>query len=102
MELQNVVLVDGARSAFGRGGRGMLVGTRLDDAAATVLRTLMERNPKVDPWLVEDIGLGNVMGAGELLMNRPLNAIKPLSNLNVVVTADVEQHESPPTRALDQ
>ena len=45
---------------------------------------------------------GLVMGAGELLMNRPLNAIKPLSNLNVVVTADVEQHESPPTRALDQ
>ena len=68
MELQNVVLVDGARSAFGRGGRGMLVGTRLDDAAATVLRTLMERNPKVDPWLVEDIGLGNVMGAGELIL----------------------------------
>src|SRR5690242_7105466 len=68
MQLQNVVLVDGARSAFGRGGRGMLVATRLDDAAATVLRTLMERNPKVDPWLVEDIGLGNVMGAGELIL----------------------------------
>src|SRR5437868_10808990 len=68
MELKNVVLVDGARSAFGRGGRGMLVGTRLDDAAATVLRTLMERNPKVDPLLVEDIGLGNVMGAGELIL----------------------------------
>src|SRR5207244_10108141 len=68
MELHNVVLVDGARTACGRGGRGMLVGTRLDDAAATVLRTLMERNPKVDPWLVEDIGLGNVMGAGELIL----------------------------------
>ncbi|HEY8173584.1 MAG TPA: thiolase family protein [Dehalococcoidia bacterium] len=68
MELNNVVLVDGVRSAFGRGGRGALVATRLDDAAATVLRALMERNPKVSPWLVEDIGLGNVMGAGELIL----------------------------------
>ncbi|HYM15275.1 MAG TPA: thiolase family protein [Dehalococcoidia bacterium] len=68
MELNNVVLVDGVRSAFGRGGRGSLVATRLDDAAATVLRTLMERNPRVSPWMVEDIGLGNVMGAGELIL----------------------------------
>ena len=43
-----------------------------------------------------------VMTAGELLMKGPLNTIKPLSNLNVVITADVEQHESPPTNALDQ
>ena len=68
MKLQNVVLVDGARSAFGRGGRGSLVATRLDEAAATVLRALMERNPKVSPFLVEDIGLGNVLGAGELIL----------------------------------
>ena len=68
MELRNVVLVDGVRSAFGRGGRGSLVATRLDEAGATVLRALMERNPKVSPWLVEDIGLGNVMGAGELIL----------------------------------
>jgi acetyl-CoA acetyltransferase family protein len=68
MKMQNVVLVDGARSAFGRGGRGQLVATRLDEAAATVVRALMERNPKVSPWMVEDIGLGNVMGAGELIL----------------------------------
>ena len=68
MPLNNVVLVDGVRSAFGRGGRGTLVATRLDDAAATVVRTLMERNPKVSPWMVEDMGLGNVLGAGELIL----------------------------------
>ena len=68
MPLSNVVLVDGVRSAFGRGGRGTLVATRLDDAAATVVRTLMERNPKVSPWMVEDMGLGNVLGAGELIL----------------------------------
>ncbi len=68
MELQNVVLVDGVRSAFGRGGRGQLVATRLDEAAARVVRALLERNPKVSPWMIEDMGLGNVMGAGELIL----------------------------------
>jgi acetyl-CoA acetyltransferase family protein len=68
MKMQNVVLVDGVRSAFGRGGRGMLVATRLDDAAGQVVRALMARNPKVSPWMIEDIGLGNVMGAGELIL----------------------------------
>ena len=66
MELNNVVLVDGVRSAFARGGRGSMVATRLDDAAAHILRELLARNPKVDPWSIEDIGLGNVMGAPEL------------------------------------
>jgi acetyl-CoA acetyltransferase family protein len=44
------------------------VATRLDEAAAKVLRALMERNPKVSPFLVEDVGLGNVLGAGELIL----------------------------------
>ena len=66
MELKNVVLVDGVRSAFTRGGRGKMVATRMDEAAATVLRALMERNPKVKASSVEDVGLGNVMGAPEI------------------------------------
>jgi acetyl-CoA acetyltransferase family protein len=66
MELRNVVIVDGARSAFGRGGRGKLVATRLDDAGAQVLRALLDRNAKVEDWMIEDVGLGNVGGAPEL------------------------------------
>ncbi|MBK6563158.1 MAG: thiolase family protein [Dehalococcoidia bacterium] len=66
MQLQNAVIVDGARSAFGRGGRGKLVATRLDEVGAQVVRALLERNPKVDPALIEDIAMGNVGGAGEL------------------------------------
>ena len=66
MELKNVVLIDAARSAFARGGRGMMVATRLDEAGAQVLRAVMERNPKVKPSMVEDIGMGNVMGVAEL------------------------------------
>ncbi len=65
MQHRNGVLVDGVRSAFGRGGRGKLVATRLDDAGATVLRALLDRNPKVRDDMVEDVGLGNVSGSGE-------------------------------------
>ena len=65
MELRNVVLVDGVRSAFGRGGRGKLVATRLDDAGATVLRALLDRQPQVQDGMIEDVGLGNVAGQGE-------------------------------------
>ncbi len=62
MQIRNVVLVDGARSAFGRGGRGKLVATRLDEAGATVLRALLDRNPKIPDAMIEDVGIGNVAG----------------------------------------
>jgi acetyl-CoA acetyltransferase family protein len=68
MALQNVVIVDGARTAFGRGGKGKLVATRLDEAGATVIRELLKRNPKVKDEMIEDVGLGNVSGRGEFTM----------------------------------
>jgi acetyl-CoA acetyltransferase family protein len=64
MQTRNVVLVDGVRSAFARGGRGKLVATRLDEAGATVLRALLDRNPKVPDTAIEDVGVGNVQGRG--------------------------------------
>ncbi len=67
MELRKVVLVDGVRSPFARGGRGKLVATRLDEAGAQVVRALLSRNPKVRPTMIEDIGLGNVAGSGEFV-----------------------------------
>ncbi|KAA0240042.1 thiolase family protein [bacterium] len=66
LELNNVVIVDGVRSAFSRGGRGKLVATRLDEVGAQVVRALLERNPKVGPWMIEDVGMGNVGGVAEL------------------------------------
>jgi 3-oxo-5,6-didehydrosuberyl-CoA/3-oxoadipyl-CoA thiolase len=63
--LRNVVLVDGARTAFARGAKGKLVATRLDEAGAQVIRGLLDRNPKVKETLIEDAGLGNVGGYGE-------------------------------------
>jgi 3-oxo-5,6-didehydrosuberyl-CoA/3-oxoadipyl-CoA thiolase len=68
MPLRNVVLVDGARSAFARGARGKLVATRLDEAGAKVLRALLDRNPKVTDRMIEDVGLGNVSGRGEFVL----------------------------------
>jgi acetyl-CoA acetyltransferase family protein len=68
MALENVVVVDGARTAFARGGRGKLVATRLDEVGATVIRTLLDRNPKVKDRMIEDVGLGNVGGRGEFVM----------------------------------
>jgi len=68
MQLQNVVLVDGLRTPFARGGRGKLVATRLDEAGAKLLRALLDRNPKVKDTMIEDIGLGNVSGRGEFVL----------------------------------
>src|SRR3990172_13358320 len=81
MELRNVVLVDGARSAFARGGRGKRVATRLDETAATVLRPLMERNPKVKPGIIDDIGLGNVLGVAEFAGGIGANVVARLAGL---------------------
>jgi acetyl-CoA acetyltransferase family protein len=67
MKSRNVVLVDGVRSAFARGGRGKLVATRLDDAGAKVLRALLDRHPKLEDSMIEDVGLGNVGGQGEFV-----------------------------------
>lgn len=60
MQLKNVVLVDGVRSAFARGARGRLVATRLDEAGATILRALLDRQPRVSDAMIEDVGVGNV------------------------------------------
>ncbi len=84
MELRNVVLVDGVRSAFARGGRGKLVATRLDEAGATVLRALLDRQPKVDDQMIEDVGLGNVGGQGEFTL---LGSVQRLAGLPLEVCA---------------
>lgn len=41
MEARNVVIVDGCRSAFSRGGVGKFEATRLDEVGASVVRGLL-------------------------------------------------------------
>lgn len=66
MELKKVVIVDAVRSAFGRGAKGTLVATRMDDVAGEVVKGLLERNPNIDPYDIEDLVCGNVGNNGEL------------------------------------
>ncbi|MHB8780207.1 MAG: thiolase family protein [Candidatus Geothermincolia bacterium] len=60
MEMNEVYYVDGIRTAFGRAGeKGVFWQTRADDMVAKVIRTLMERNPSIDPKEIDD----NIWGA---------------------------------------
>src|SRR6201986_1552570 len=52
---------DAVRTPFGRYG-GALAGVRPDDLAAHVVRTIVERNPGIEP---DDVMFGNANGAGE-------------------------------------
>ena len=57
-------IVDGTRTHFGRYG-GALAGIRPDDLAASVVASIMRRNPDLDPSRVEDVYFGDANGAGE-------------------------------------
>ncbi|QGN56971.1 thiolase family protein [Nostocoides sp. HKS02] len=62
--VRDVYLYDAVRTPFGRFG-GALAGTRPDDLAALVVRTIVERSPDLDPAVVDEVVLGNANGAGE-------------------------------------
>ncbi|ONI84867.1 beta-ketoadipyl CoA thiolase [Saccharothrix sp. ALI-22-I] len=61
--MNDVFVLDGVRTPFGRYGGG-LSGVRPDDLAAHVLRTLAERRD-LDPALVDEVLLGDANQAGE-------------------------------------
>lgn len=78
MKLRNVVIVDGVRSPFSKGGRGKLEATRMDELGAHIVRTLMSRNPKVKPAMVDEFGIGLGTGAPEA---SDLNTVARLAGL---------------------
>ncbi|MCS5498224.1 thiolase family protein [Cnuibacter physcomitrellae] len=55
---------DAVRTPFGRFGKS-LAGVRPDDLLATVVEALLERNPDVDPALIDDVVAGAANQAGE-------------------------------------
>ena len=57
-------IVDIIRTPIGRYG-GMLASIRPDDLAALVIKSLVERNPNVDPNEIEDVIFGAANQAGE-------------------------------------
>jgi len=59
-ELQDVYMIDACRTAFGKARPDGFFGqTRADDMVVKVIRTLVKRNPEVDPAAVDD----NIWGA---------------------------------------
>jgi acetyl-CoA acetyltransferase family protein len=57
-------IVDAVRTRTGRYG-GAIAGVRPDDLAATVVGSLLERSPSLDPQRIDDVYFGNANGAGE-------------------------------------
>ena len=58
---RDAVIVDFARTPMGRSKGGSFRHTRADDMSATLINSLFERNPKLDPAEVEDVLWGCVM-----------------------------------------
>ena len=54
-EIKGVVVVDGVRTAFGRAGeKGLFWKIRAEDLVVPLLKALIERNPQVQPDMIED------------------------------------------------
>ncbi len=62
--MNDAVIIDAVRTPIGKLG-GALSSIRADDLAALPIRTLLERNPQLDPGLIEDVILGCANQAGE-------------------------------------
>lgn len=62
--MQDTFIIDGTRTAIGS-FRGTLSAVRTDDLAAHVIRALLEKNPGVDPALIDDVIMGCANQAGE-------------------------------------
>jgi acetyl-CoA C-acetyltransferase len=62
--MPEAVIVDAVRSPIGRAFKGSLAQLRPEETAAYVVDQLLERNPEVDPKLVEDVYCGCGMPQG--------------------------------------
>jgi len=69
MSSREVVIVDSVRTGLAKSFRGSFNLTRPDDLAAHCVRTLVQRNPKVDPSLIEDCIVGTGFPEGPQGMN---------------------------------
>lgn len=62
--MQRAYVIDAVRTPIGRYG-GKLSTIRPDDMLALMLRSLLKRNPNIDPALIEDVIAGAANQAGE-------------------------------------
>lgn len=64
MDMNNVYVIDAIRTPVGKHG-GTLSTVRPDDLLASVIKTLIERNPSIDVNAIEDVIAGAANQAGE-------------------------------------
>jgi acetyl-CoA C-acetyltransferase len=72
--MPEAVIVDAIRTPIGRAFKGSLKTVRADELAALPMRTLMQRNPKVDFAETNDVLMGAASGFGEQGYNVGRNA----------------------------
>ncbi|MDQ1731858.1 MAG: acetyl-CoA acyltransferase, partial [Pseudonocardiales bacterium] len=53
----DVVFVDGARTPFGRAGKGIYAETRADDLIVAVIRELVRRYPQLPPERIDEVAI---------------------------------------------
>jgi acetyl-CoA acyltransferase len=56
-QLKDVVFVDGARTPFGKAGKGMYAETRADDLIVAVIRELVRRHPELPPERIDEVAI---------------------------------------------
>ena len=62
--MREVFVIDAIRTAVGKYGGGLST-VRPDDLLAVVLKSILQRNPSVDPAAIEDVIAGDANQAGE-------------------------------------
>ena len=67
--MPEAVIVSAVRTPIGRAGKGALKNVRADDLAAVAVRGALERLPKFDLSLIEDVVIGCAFPEGEQGMN---------------------------------
>ena len=84
--MSQVVIVDCVRTGLAKSHRGSFNLTRSDDLVATCIDALLERNPQVEPEVVEDVIVGMAGQSGEQAGNLARRAVV-LSKLPITVAA---------------
>ncbi|QVQ52420.1 acetyl-CoA C-acyltransferase [Spiractinospora alimapuensis] len=62
---REVVFVDGARTPFGKAGKGQYSETRADDMVVRVIRELLRRNPALPPERVDEVAIAATTQIGD-------------------------------------
>lgn len=62
---RDVVFVDGARTPFGKAGKGLYAETRADDLVVRVIRELIRRNPGLPPERIDEVAIAATTQIGD-------------------------------------